>query len=245
MTRIKICGITNLDDARCAAAAGADLMGFILYPKSPRFVTPEQVMVITRAVKDEFGTGAPRCIGVFVNEPAERVTAILDTAGLDLAQLHGDEPPDVVRSLHPRAFKAIRPRTPADAKAAIATYRSAIAALQDGDVTLPQLLIDAYHPQQYGGTGISADLVVVRPIARQVRLLLAGGLTPETVTSAIEQVRPWGVDVSSGVEAIKGIKDHAKVCAFIKAVRQCAASSQTFGPEFTKNRRKERQTTSI
>lgn len=245
MTQVKICGITNLDDARCAAGAGADFLGFVLYPKSPRFVTPEQIKVITRAVKDEFGTGAPRCIGVFVNELAERVTTILDTAGLDLAQLHGDEPPGVVQSLHPRAFKAIRPRTPADAKAAIVTYGSAIAALQEGDVTLPQLLIDTYHPQQYGGTGISTDLVVVRPIARQARLLLAGGLTPETVASAIAQVRPWGVDVSSGVEAEKGIKDPAKLRAFIKAVRQCAASDRQTGPEFTQNRRKEQQTLSI
>jgi phosphoribosylanthranilate isomerase len=245
VTRIKICGITNLDDARCAAAAGADFLGFILYPKSPRLITPEQIAVITRAVRDEFGTDAPRCIGVFVNELAERVATILDTAGLDLAQLHGDEPPDVVQSLHPRAFKAIRPRTPADAKAAIVMYGSAIAALQDGDVTLPQLLVDAYHPQQYGGTGVAADLVAVRPIARQARLLLAGGLTPDTVASAIEQVRPWGVDVSSGVEAKQGIKDHAKVHAFIRAVRQCAASNQAIEPIFTKDRRKEQGTLSI
>jgi phosphoribosylanthranilate isomerase len=245
VTRVKICGITNLDDARCAADAGADFIGFILYPKSPRFVTPEQAMLITRAVKDEFGTAAPRCIGVFVNEPAERVSAVLDTAGLDLAQLHGDEPPGVVRSLRPRAFKAIRPRTAADAKAAIVAYQGAIAAPQDGDATLPQLLIDAYHPQQYGGTGISADLIVVKPIARQVRLLLAGGLTPETVASAIEQVRPWGVDVSSGVEAVKGIKDHAKVRAFIRAVRQCATPNQTTESEPTMKRYREPRTTNI
>jgi phosphoribosylanthranilate isomerase len=245
VTRIKICGITNLDDARCAAEAGADFLGFVLYPRSPRFIAPEQVAAITQAVRDEFGTSAPRCIGVFVNEPAERVATILDTAGLDLAQLHGDEPPGTVRSLHPRAFKAIRPRTAADAKAALVTYRSVIAALQDGDVTLPQLLVDAYHPQQYGGTGVATDLVAVRPIARHARLLLAGGLTPETVASAIEQVRPWGVDVSSGVEAEKGIKDHAKVRTFIRAVRQCAASNQTTEPVFTQDRRKERGKASI
>jgi phosphoribosylanthranilate isomerase len=239
VTRIKICGITNLDDAHCAAAAGADFLGFVFYPKSPRFVAPEQAAVITQAIRDEFGPSAPRCTGVFVDEPAARVTEILDTAGLDLAQLHGDEPPDVVQSLHPRAFKAIRPRTPADANAAIATYRGAIAALQDGDATLPQLLIDAYHPQQYGGTGVPADLVMVRPIARQVRLLLAGGLTPETVALAIEQVRPWGVDVSSGVEATKGIKDHTKVRAFIQTVRQCDASSSPAVTQFTDNTRKE------
>jgi phosphoribosylanthranilate isomerase len=245
VTRIKICGITNLDDARCAAAAGADFLGFIFYLKSPRFVTPKQAAVITQAIRGEFGTSAPRCTGVFVNEPAARVTEILDTAGLDLAQLHGDEPPDVVQSLHPRAFKAIRPRTPADANAALATYRDAIAALQDGDVTLPQLLIDAYHPQQYGGTGISADLMVVRPITRQVRLLLAGGLTPETVASAIEQVQPWGVDVSSGVEATKGIKDHAKVRTFTQAVHQCDASNPPAARQFADNTRKEQQTPSL
>jgi phosphoribosylanthranilate isomerase len=245
VTRIKICGITNVADARCAAAAGADFLGFIFYPKSPRFVTPERAAVITQAIRDEFGTSAPRCTGVFVDEPAAHVTEVLDSAGLDLAQLHGDEPPAVVQSLYPHAFKAIRPQTPADANAAIAKYRGAIAALRDGDVNLPQLLIDAYHPGQYGGTGISADLAVVGPIARQVRLLLAGGLTPETVASAIEQVRPWGVDVSSGVEAAKGIKDHAKVRTFIQAVHRCAASEPCIATQFTNHTHKERQTPSL
>jgi len=126
MTYIKVCGLTNLDDARCAAEAGADFLGFIFYPKSPRFVTPEQVAAITQAIRREFGIRAPRCVGVFVDEPVERVRAILDSAGLDLAQLHGSEPPAEVRALQPRAFKAIRPQRCDDAEAAVAALDSRV-----------------------------------------------------------------------------------------------------------------------
>ena len=214
-TRVKICGIARLDDARCAAEAGADLLGFIFYPRSPRFVTPKQAAAIVRAIRGEFGARAPRCVGVFVNEPVDRVQAVLDNAGLDLAQLHGDEPPAAVCKLRPRAFKAIRPQTGDDAEAVVNGYCDAA----PDDDTLPQLLLDAYHPEQFGGTGIQADLDLACSLARRFRLLLAGGLTPETVASAIERVQPWGVDVSSGVEASRGIKDHARVRAFVKAVR--------------------------
>lgn len=220
MTYVKICGITNLDDALCAAEAGTDLLGFILYPKSPRFVTPEQVAAITQTIRREYGIRAPRCVGVFVDEPIERVRTILDSAGLDLAQLHGSELPAEVRILHPRAFKAIRPQTHDDAEAAIAAYCDVV----PGDEALPQFLLDAYHPQQFGGTGIPADLATAQLLACRFRLLLAGGLRPETVGSAIKQVRPWGVDVASGVERAKGIKDHARVRAFIEAVRATDAT---------------------
>lgn len=215
MTYIKICGLTNVDDARCAAEAGADFLGFIFHPQSPRFVPPEQVAAITRTIRCEFGADAPRCVGVFVDEPVERVRAILDSAGLDLAQLHGSEPPAEVQALQPRAFKAIRPQTRDDAEAAVAAYCDVV----PDDGALPQFLLDAYHPQQFGGTGIPADLVVARLLASRFRLLLAGGLRPETVGPAIEQVRPWGVDVASGVERARGIKDHARLRAFIEAVR--------------------------
>ena len=215
MTYVKICGITNLDDARCAADAGADFLGFVLYPKSPRFVTPERVRVIIQAIRDEFGADAPRCVGVFVDEPVARVQVILDNAGLDLAQLHGNEPPDEVRMLRHRAFKAIRPRNRDDAEAAVAAYCDIV----PDDPALPQILMDAYHPQQFGGTGTLADLTVARLLARHHRLMLAGGLTPETVGPAIGRVRPWGVDVSSGVERTRGVKDNAQVRAFIEAVR--------------------------
>jgi phosphoribosylanthranilate isomerase len=215
LTHVKICGITRLGDARCAVEAGADLLGLIFYPKSPRFVTPEQAAAITRALRGEFGARAPRCVGVFVNEPVDRVRAVLDNAGLDLAQLHGDEPPAEVRKLQPRAFKAIRPQTGDDAQVVVNDYCD----VAPDDDTLPQLLLDAYHPEKIGGTGVQADLDLACSLAQRFRLLLAGGLTPETVASAIKRVQPWGVDVSSGVEASRGIKDHARVRAFVKAVR--------------------------
>jgi phosphoribosylanthranilate isomerase len=213
--RVKICGITNLDDARCAVESGAGFLGFIFYPPSPRFVRSEQVAAITHAIRSEFGIHAPRFVGVFVDEPVDLVRTVLDSAGLDLAQLHGDETPNEVRMLYPHAFKAIRPRTRDDAEATAAAYCRAV----PDDGALPQLLLDAYHPEHFGGTGIPADLNLARSLAHRFRLLLAGGLTPEMVGPAIEQVRPWGVDVSSGTERAKGIKDHARIRAFIKAAR--------------------------
>ncbi len=215
MTTVKICGITNLRDARCAAEAGADFLGFVFYPKSVRFVTPQQAAAITQAIRHDFGARAPRCVGVFVDESVGHVQAVLDTAALDLAQLHGSEAAIKVRMLQPRAFKAIRPQTPDDAKAAMTTYCDAL----PDDEALPQLLIDAYHPHHFGGTGTPTDLTLAQLLARRFRLLLAGGLDPETVGPAIERVRPWGVDVSSGVERVRGTKDHARVRAFIEAVR--------------------------
>lgn len=214
-TRIKICGITNLDDARCATEAGADFLGFVFYPKSPRFTTPARVSAITRTIRSEFGASSPRFVGVFVNKPVNRVRAYLDAAGLDLAQLHGAEGPDEVRQLHPRAFKAIRPQTRDDAEASVAAYRDVF----PDDPALPQLLLDAYHPNRFGGTGLQVDLTVAQPVTHQCRLLVAGGLTPETVGAAIEAVQPWGVDVSSGVEKGKGVKDHARIRAFVHAAR--------------------------
>jgi phosphoribosylanthranilate isomerase len=216
--QIKICGITNLDDAWCAAEAGAGFLGFIFYPRSPRYVTPLQAAAITQAIQVEFGASAPRTVGVFVDETADRVQTVLQTAHLDLAQLHGSETPDVVRQLHPRAFKAIRPRTHDKAAAALAAFDDVFLDIE----ALPQLLLDAYHPVQPGGTGLQADLTAARALAQRCRLLLAGGLTPETVGDAIKAVRPWGVDVSSGVEKEKGLKDHARVRAFILAARGTA-----------------------
>jgi phosphoribosylanthranilate isomerase len=234
MTRVKICGITNVDDARCAAEAGADFLGFVFYPPSPRCVTPERAAMIVRAIRRERGAEAPRFVGVFVNAPATGVRAILDGVGLDLAQLHGDEPPAEIRALHPRAFKALRPQTRAEAEAAVAAYGDAVPPA--GAIAAPQFLVDAYHPAQFGGTGIPADLVVARSLAQRFRLLLAGGLTPETVGAAIAVVGPWGVDVSSGVERAKGVKDHARVRAFIQAVRAADAAGAS-GPEIVEDPR--------
>jgi len=223
MVYVKICGITNLEDARVAAEAGADFIGFIFYPPSPRYVTPEQAGDIIRAVRAEFVEAAPRCVGVFVDEPVDIVRAVIDTAGLDLAQLHGAETPAEVADLAPYAFKALRPQTLTEAQAAMENYLTATPSPPSTAHHLPStpdFLIDAYHPQEKGGTGLAADVTIARWLAERCQLLLAGGLTPENVADAIAQVRPWGVDVSSGVEAAKGKKDHAKVRAFVKAIRR-------------------------
>jgi phosphoribosylanthranilate isomerase len=154
-------------------------------------------------------------VGVFVNTRTEAVRAAIQVAGLDLAQLHGDESPTEVKALSPHAFKALRPQTPQEAQKALTTFQPAF--LADDDQ--PQLLVDAYHPQQFGGTGTQADVSIAQMLARRVRLLLAGGLTPDNVAAAVVHVQPWGVDVSSGVEASKGKKDHDRVRAFIKAAK--------------------------
>jgi phosphoribosylanthranilate isomerase len=236
-TRVKICGITNLADARVAVEAGADLLGFILYPRSPRYVEPGKIKKIIKAITTELedsglkiGVAAgespspnlqssilkfPRFVGVFVNEPLPRVAAILAEAGLDYAQLHGDETPEMVAALEGRGFKALRP---ADADAATAQAER-YAGL--GPAPGPRWLVDAYDPHEYGGTGKRADWHVAAELARRYPgLLLAGGLTPDNVAAAIRTVRPWGVDVSSGVERSPGQKDHEKVRAFIRHVRE-------------------------
>jgi len=220
MTTIKVCGITNIDDACTATEAGADLLGLIFYPKSPRYVTLETAAFITGAMRGVYGEQAPRFVGVFVDEPVDRVGALLDAAGLDLAQLHGRETPAQIRQLAPRAFKAIRPRTQEQALAALETYRDTV----PEDARLPGLLVDAYHPVKLGGTGHTTDPGLAHWLARRVRLLLAGGLTPDNVRAAVEQIRPWGVDVSSGVELRPGTKDPARIRAFIQAVRGAEAA---------------------
>jgi phosphoribosylanthranilate isomerase len=217
VTQVKICGITNLEDARCAAEAGADMLGFIFFPGSPRCVAAETAGCIVGALRAAYGGHAPRCVGVFVNEPLAHVRAVLDEAGLDMAQLHGDEPPEDLQALAPRAFKAIRPATVAGTAAQMARYAAAEAPLEG-----PDLLVDAYHPAQYGGTGLSVDLAVARAalgLDERRRIVLAGGLEPESVGWVVAALQPWGVDVSSGVEREKGRKDHARVRAFLAAVR--------------------------
>jgi phosphoribosylanthranilate isomerase len=222
VTQVKICGITNVDDARCAAEAGADYLGFIFYPRSPRNVTAERCAEVVRAIRDGLGARTPRLVGVFVNETAEGVQSVLDATGLDIAQLHGDEPLADLRRLRARAFKAIRPSSLEQARSLAAEYGGA----GPIDDRFPQLLVDAYHPQHYGGTGIPVDLEIAGALAGDYRLLLAGGLTPENVGMVVEQVRPWGVDVSSGVEREKGYKDYQKVRDFINAVRGWSKGEQ-------------------
>jgi phosphoribosylanthranilate isomerase len=238
--KVKICGLTNLADARAALAGGADLLGFIFFPKSPRHVTPERVRDILAGLEAhrQVGQGGVLTVGVFVNESPQAVAQILDFCGLDLAQLHGEEPPTMLgldddpakplgedRSLlRGRAYKALRPRSPEEARDLARRYALSPHLRAGGH--LPAFLLDAYHSQLRGGTGETGDWRLAASLAAQYPLLLAGGLTPPNVAQAVQTVRPWGVDVASGVEQSPGQKDHAALRAFITAAKQIAVSRE-------------------
>lgn len=205
MVKIKICGITSAEDAAFAVSAGADALGFVLYRKSPRFVEPAVVRTIV--------AGLPPFVlpvGVFVNEEAAVVRDLVDECGLALAQLHGDETADYCDTLGRPVLKALRLKD-----------RAAVLAMADfhGRAHVRGFLIDAFSEQAYGGTGHTADWALAAEAARSAPVLLAGGLTPANVSEAIRHVNPYGIDVSSGVEAGPGKKDPAKVKAFIEAAR--------------------------
>jgi phosphoribosylanthranilate isomerase len=202
MTIIKICGIRTLPDALAAIDAGADYLGFNFYPKGVRFVEKETCAEITSVLKKEHPN--IKLVGVFVNSSVDNVKNILETCSLDLAQLHGDETPEIFAQLVPRVFKAFR-GIPPDATG----YERNEA---------PALLIDAAVKGMYGGSGVTADWSAAAELAKSYLLLLAGGLTPENVGAAIGQVKPWGVDVASGVESAPGEKDPGKMKAFVQAV---------------------------
>jgi phosphoribosylanthranilate isomerase len=206
--QIKICGIIALDDALAAADAGADLLGFNFYPPSPRYIEPQACARLVAALRSR-GIGITT-VGVFVNAPPAEVAAILDACGLDLAQLHGDEPPEALTDLGGRAFKAIRPATPAEGEALAAAYARRVP---------PALLVDACHPGLFGGSGQAADWGLAAALAATHPILLAGGLRPDNVAAAIARVQPWGVDVASGVETSPGRKEPTKMVEFMRATR--------------------------
>ncbi len=201
---IKVCGLTNIDDALAAMEAGATHLGFNFYPKSLRYIAPRQCANIISSLV--IGHSSFIAVGIFVNESPAHIAAILDDCSLDLAQLHGDETPEMLAQLQGRAFKAFRGI--GDQHAAYAPEGRA-----------PAFLIDAHSPALYGGTGRVADWNAAQTLAATYPIFLAGGLTPENVAQAIAQVRPWGVDVASGVESAPGKKDHAKIQAFIQNAR--------------------------
>lgn len=203
MTRVKICGITNREDAKCCADCGADAIGFV-FADSPRRVTPTQARDIMSRL-EPFVTG----VGVFVDEPAEEVRRTLEMTGCSVAQLHGDEPPTYIESLAPYGVvKAIRVDGSLD-DALLNGYKGARA-----------VLLDTYVPGLAGGTGRRSDTRLAAKLAREGwRVIVAGGLTAANVAEVVASVRPYGVDVSSGVESAPGRKDHGQVARFIAAVR--------------------------
>ena len=203
MTIIKICGIKNLNDALAVMDAGADMIGFNFHPKSPRYIDMGRCRDIMSVMRRY---GRITYVGVFVNSSVEEIRATMETCGLSLAQLHGDETPEMLHELEGKAFKAFR---------GIPQYITAFVK-QDA----PSFLIDASVKDVYGGSGVIADWDGAAELAKEYPLLLAGGLTPENVAEAVRQVKPWGVDVASGVESVPGEKDAAKMSAFVKAIRQ-------------------------
>jgi len=217
MTKVKICGLSSAENALMVARAGADLIGLNFYPKSPRYVQPEAANEIVRRLRDELGESCPTLVGVFVNASADEVRGIVERVGLDFAQLSGDEPDETLRALRDIAFKAIRP---ADEDAARSALDGVDSPFLKHDAA-PAILLDAFNPALYGGTGETASESIALAVkAAAPRLMLAGGLNPENVADRVRLIKPWGVDVASGVEAgTPGIKDEEIVRAFIKAVR--------------------------
>lgn len=218
MTQVKICGVTTFEDALFAAEAGADLLGFNFYKKSPRYITPEAAQPICDGLRAQLGVACPVLVGVFVNEVVGLISAITRKVGLNAAQLSGDESDALLAELRGMGFKAIRPMNLAQAMDDVQYFRPYFTANE----RLPSLLLDAYHPQLYGGTGEQASVEVALAVKAEVRrLMLAGGLTPDNVGERVAAVQPWGVDVASGVEVpdSPGIKDPARVRAFIQAAK--------------------------
>ncbi|MGC7847423.1 phosphoribosylanthranilate isomerase [Desulforudis sp. 1088] len=196
MVRVKICGIRDEITAQAAVEAGADALGFVFAP-SPRRIEPEAARAII--------AGLPPfvcAVGVFVDAPAEAVRAIAARCGLQVLQFHGNEPPDYCTSFDRPVIKALRFCGPDD-----------LARIRGFDVRA--VLVDTFVPGQAGGTGRALDWAKLRGLDWPRPLVLAGGLTPENVASAVAAVRPWAVDVSSGVET-GGAKDHEKIRAFIR-----------------------------
>lgn len=200
-TRVKICGITRDEDLRAAADAGADAFGLVFYPPSPRFLTLERARELSRAAP-AFLTS----VALFVNAAAEEVQRVLEVVQPQILQFHGEESPEFCRAFGVPYVKACRVKTGVDLLEYWRPFSDACGWLADAWV------------EGYGGAGTGFDWSLV-PAVRAKPLVLSGGLNPQTVGEAIRRVKPWGVDVSSGVESAKGAKDAAKIAAFVAEVR--------------------------
>ncbi|KFE55730.1 phosphoribosylanthranilate isomerase [Pseudomonas syringae] len=199
--RSKICGITRIEDALAAVEAGADAIGFVFYPKSPRAVTVQQARAIIAALPPFIST-----VGLFVNASRCELNEMLDAVPLDLLQFHGDETPEQCEGYHRPFIKALRVQAGDDIAASCRLYSKASG-----------ILLDTFVSGVPGGTGETFDWALI-PDGLEKPIILAGGLTSANVAQAIAQVRPYAVDVSGGVEKSKGIKDHDKIRAFMSAV---------------------------
>ena len=203
---VKICGITRVDDALAAVEAGADALGFVFWRESPRFIDPFRARAIVRRLP-AFVTP----VGVFVNQPPEYAAGVSRLVPLGAVQLHGDEPADSVARIGRPVIKALTLDL---------ASRPEQLAVWPADVTI---LLDAHDPVRRGGTGRAIDWDGAAAVAAARRVVLAGGLTPENIVPAIERVRPFGIDVSSGVERSPGVKDHERIRALFRALAAAPA----------------------
>jgi phosphoribosylanthranilate isomerase len=201
MTKVKIDGITNLDDALAAVEFGADALGFVFVPNTPRYIEPAKAAEIIARLPP-FVTN----VGVFVNDSQEHIKQIADQCKLSVLQLHGQEPPDFCLQFNRKVIKAFRIKDE-ESLTDLPKY------------TVSAYLLDTYVKGAMGGTGVTFDWRLALEAKKYGLVILAGGLNPENVAKAIQQVYPYGVDVSSGVEAKPGKKDHGKMKNFIKAAR--------------------------
>ena len=201
ITKVKICGLTNYDDAVAAMDMGADLLGFNFYPVSPRYITPEQATDIINKLPGFIDT-----VGVFVNASIEHIHETNAVCQLDWVQLHGDEEPDFCRALlshNVKTMKAIRVKNQADIERADSFFTDAV-------------LLDAFNPDKYGGTGLTFDWNVIGHISK--RVFLAGGINPDNAAEAV-RLGVYGIDVCSGVESGPGKKDHRKMKKLFENIR--------------------------
>ncbi|OPX56627.1 phosphoribosylanthranilate isomerase [Oceanospirillum multiglobuliferum] len=198
-TRVKICGITRIEDALDAITFGADALGFVFYPPSPRYITPEAAAEIIQQLPPFITT-----VALFVDEPASEVSRISLLTQVDLLQFHGSESAQFCQQFQRPWIKALRVKDAETVHTAITEYSTARA-----------LLLDSYRAGVPGGTGETFNWELI-PKNCPLPIILAGGLTPENIQTAVEQIRPYGVDVSGGVEARKGVKDPVKIDAFIR-----------------------------
>lgn len=221
--KIKICGIKTPEMARKAAESGADLLGLVFYPPSPRFLTEEAAAELVDGIAGSNLAKTPALVGLFVNVPLAEMAEHAEKYGLAYLQLSGDETPEQVAEISKvrPVIKAMRLPVEINPDAALDL------AGPFGELPNVTLLLDTHKQGMYGGTGETGDWLAARRIAENFPVLLAGGLNPQNVAEAVERVKPWGVDVSSGVESSPGTKDPLKIEQFCQAARSGLAIKQT------------------
>jgi phosphoribosylanthranilate isomerase len=200
--KVKICGITNLADAMAAVDLGADALGFVFFQKSPRYISYSDAASIIKKLPSFTTT-----IGVFVDEKPEQIEKKIGLTGIDVVQLHGNEPPEAC-SFSRRIIKAIRVKS-LESLEPLIHYQGRVSAF----------LLDTFTPEIFGGTGQIFNWDIALDAKQFGEIILAGGLTPDNIAEAVRRVRPYGVDVSSGIESEKGKKDHRKLKLFIERAK--------------------------